>query len=213
MPDGRQDDKPAIADAAALRAYYGPPSDLSLGKQIDHIDRHLAEFIGLSPFLVMATSGTGGVGADASPRGDFPGFVKVLDSGTLAIPDRPGNNRLDSISNLMANPDVGLIFFIPGVNETVRINGRARLSTDPDLLARMEAHGKPPRAAILIEVVEAYTHCAKALIRSKLWDDDYRIERSRLPTPGQWLRDHANTGKTAEEYDAGVLESRKNRMW
>ncbi|MGE4220183.1 MAG: pyridoxamine 5'-phosphate oxidase family protein [Alphaproteobacteria bacterium] len=211
MPDGRNDTE--IADAEALRAHYGAPSAISQGKQIDHIDRHIAEFIGLSPFLVMATSGPGGVGADASPRGDFPGFVKVLDPKTLAIPDRPGNNRLDSIANLVANPDVGLIFFIPGVNETIRVNGRARLTTDPDLLATMEAHGKPPRAAILIEVVEAYTHCAKALIRSKLWEDDYRIERSRLPTPGEWLRDHAKTGMTAAEYDAGVLESRKTRMW
>ncbi|MEJ0067875.1 MAG: MSMEG_1061 family FMN-dependent PPOX-type flavoprotein [Pseudomonadota bacterium] len=151
-----------------LRALYGEPSGLAVVKQIDHIDPHCRHFIGLSPFLCLGSADSEGR-QDVSPRGDMPGFVQVLDDHTLAIPDRPGNNRLDSLSNLQINPNVALIFLVPGVDETLRVNGLASLSTDPALLASMAVNGKAPKAAIKVAVREVYFHCGKALKRSKLW--------------------------------------------
>ena len=137
----------------------------------------------------------------------------MIDANTVMIPDRPGNNRLDTLSNVIANPDVGLIFFVPGVDETARLNGRARIEADPEKLAEFAVNGNAPRAAILVDVREAYLHCAKALKRSKLWEDDYKIERSELPTLGRMVSDQVNGEISVEDADAGIEVSYRDRMW
>jgi PPOX class probable FMN-dependent enzyme len=176
-----------ITDAQALRALYPEPRERALKKQLTTIDVHARRFIELSPFVVLASAGTAGV--DASPRGGAPGFVRVLDAGTLWIPDSPGNNRLDSLRNIVERGDVGLLFLIPGVDETLRINGRATLTTDPDTLARCADAKRTPKLVIRVDVREVYLHCAKAFMRSKLWASDSRVPRDTLPTMGQMLSD------------------------
>jgi uncharacterized protein len=152
-----------------LETCYGEPSKGALLKEFDYLDLYHSQFIGLSPFLVMASSLPGGP-ADASPRGGAPGFVKVLDQKTLLLPDRPGNDRVDSLHNVLANPYVGLLFFVPGKNETLRINGVSRITTEQVHLAPLIEGTKVPRSGLLITVQEAYFHCGKALSRAKLWD-------------------------------------------
>src|ERR1700722_9518011 len=144
-------DGDTVENKAELRAQYGAPNDRAVRKQLAKLDAHCHNFIALSPFLVIATSGADGL-ADASPRGDAPGFVAVLDDSTLLIPDRPGNNRVDSLGNILDNPGVGLIFFVPGINETVRVNGHARITTDAALLAPLAVHGKAPRSGLIVEI-------------------------------------------------------------
>jgi len=180
-----------------LRGLYPPVSPLAVKKCIDRLDKHCVNFISLSPFLCIGTSGADSK-ADVSPRGDPPGFVQVLDPNTIAIPDRPGNNRLDTFSNVLQNPNVGILFMIPGIDETLRINGLARLSTEPDLLARMQVDGKTPKAAMVVDVKEAFLHCAKAFRRSKLWTDDYRKPRDALPTLGKMIIDQVAPDKSDE---------------
>ncbi len=172
----------------ALRAMYGEMSDLVRQKSIDHLDRHCRAFIALSPFLVIG-SASADRQADVSPRGDAPGFVKVIDGRTLAIPDRPGNKRIDTLRNVAENPEVALIFLVPGVNETLRVNGTASITTDPALLAGCAVQGKVPQSALVVRVREAFLHCAKALIRSKLWDARAQVERSVLPSLGTMIAD------------------------
>jgi len=196
----------------ALRELYPAQSKIVRMKCLSAIDEHIAKFIALSPFLVIGSNHPDS-GTDVSPRGDAPGFVQVIDANTVMIPDRPGNNRLDTLSNMMTNPEVGLIFFIPGVEETVRLNGRARIVTDGANLAVFEVNGKAPRAAILIDVREAYLHCAKALKRSKLWEEDYRIDRGDLPTLGKMVSDQINGEISVEDADAGIEISYRDRMW
>jgi len=171
-----------------LRSIYEPPSERVLKKQLPHLEKHSRAFIALAPFFVLASTGKDGR-VDASPRGDAPGFVRVLDDRTLVIPDRPGNNRLDSLGNMLADPHVGMIFFVPGMNETLRVNGTARISTDPELLESMAVQGKLPRSAIVVTVEECYFHCAKALIRSDLWNPAKHIERSAFPSYGTIMTD------------------------
>ncbi|HIN06549.1 MAG TPA: pyridoxamine 5'-phosphate oxidase family protein, partial [Dehalococcoidia bacterium] len=161
----------------------------ALNKQIDRLDTHCRAIIEKSPFLLLGTSDTTGR-CDVSPKGDFPGFVRVLDDRTIAIPDLPGNNRLDTLLNILNNPQVGLIFMIPGMNETLRINGKVRLVRDAKLLESMAYQGKLPKLAIVVDVKEVFTHCPKAFLRSKLWSEDYRIERSELPSFAEILKDH-----------------------
>jgi len=177
-----------IADEAALRGLYKSPSRLALMKELDHLDRHCQRFIELSPFLCLATSREDG-GADNSPRGDAPGFVEVIDDKTLIMPDRPGNNRIDSLSNITHNPHVGLLFFIPGFTETLRLNGKARLVTAPDLLARHEVDGRKPSLVVVVTVDQVFLQCSKALIRSRLWQHDAKADRKLLPTLGQMIAD------------------------
>ncbi|SLN43678.1 pyridoxamine 5'-phosphate oxidase family protein [Oceanibacterium hippocampi] len=208
-PDGMAD---AFADEAALREAYGEPSEIVRRKQLPALEKHCRNFIAQSPFLCMATSDAEGR-ADVSPRGDPPGFVQVLDDHTLLIPDRPGNKRLDSLRNILANPRVGLIFFIPGVNETLRVNGWARIVRDGEALAPLAVNGKAPLSGILVTVEEAYLHCAKALIRSRLWGEDYRVAKGDFPTLGQMLADQVETGRSVSELDAVMEESIRDRLY
>jgi PPOX class probable FMN-dependent enzyme len=201
-----------VNDEETLRSLYPPQSELRRKTILDRLDQHCRDFIGHSPFLVLATVGADG-GVDASPRGDAPGFVQVLDERTLAIPDRRGNNRLDSMSNITASARVGLLFFIPGVGETLRINGRARITTDTELAAGMVVQGKAPSAVILVEVEQAFLHCAKALIRSHLWDDDYRLDRPAFPSLGRMLTDQAREGSDAAATEANIEQAYRERLY
>jgi PPOX class probable FMN-dependent enzyme len=185
---------------ASLRALYGPVGERSARKQLDRLDRHCRRFVELSPFVLLSSTGPDGLG-DVTPRGDAPGFVAIEDDRTLLIPDRPGNNRLDSLTNIVERPGVGLLFLVPGVDETLRVNGTAEIHADPALLARFAVDGKVPRTVLKITVREAYLHCAKAFMRSRLWDPAARIDRSTLPSMGEMLRDQLSLseGETQAE--------------
>ena len=177
-----------LTDQAALRDHYGTVHPLAVRKVLPRLDQHCRAFIALSPFAVLATADGRG-NADASPRGDAPGFVAVLDDVTLLLPDRPGNNRVDSYGNILVHPGVGLLFFVPGIDETLRVNGRARVITDGDLLAPLVAQRKMPVAGLLIDVDEVFFHCAKALMRSRLWDPATQVERKVFPSLGEIIAD------------------------
>ena len=165
-----------------------------MNKQIDHLDQHCRAIIAKSPFLLLGTSDTTGR-CDVSPKGDYPGFVRVLDDTTLAIPDLPGNNRLDTLTNLLHNPQVGLLFMIPGMHETLRVNGTVRLVRDAALLESLAFQGKRPKLAIVVEVQEVFSHCPKAFLRSQLWAVESQIDRRELPSFAEILRDHAALGE------------------
>jgi len=197
-----------ITSVEALRAIYPSPSERALKKQLDKLDRHCRSFIGLSPFVVISSVGADGL-ADASPRGDRPGFVQIIDDHTVAIPDWPGNNRLDTLSNIIVRPSVGLLFLVPGVDETLRVNGEAELRDDEDLRSLFERSGKLPRLAILVHVKEAYLHCAKALMRSRLWDPTSRIERNLLPTMNEMLQDQIGAAGPIEPQEDMIERYRK----
>jgi hypothetical protein len=192
-----------------LRERYDPPSDRAVRKQLAALDGHCRTFIAKSPFLVMGTAGGDG-SLDVSPKGDAPGFVAVLDDRTLLVPDRPGNNRLDGMRNILDNPHVGLLFFIPGVKETLRVNGRVRITTDQTLLAPLAVQGRTPKTGLLVEIDEVYLHCAKALIRSKLWDPASQIDRATLPSLGKMIADQIGADvaeserRTEEAYRTGL---------
>src|SRR5260370_9401863 len=181
-------DGETIGSKAELRAGYGERRERSVQKELTKLDAHCRQLIAHSPFLGIATAGADGLG-DCSPRGDAPGFVAVLDDTTVLIPDRLGNNRTDSLRNIIDNPGVGLLFLPPGVNETLRVNGLSRITTDAALLAPLAAQGKAPRSGLLVEVKEAYLQCGKALIRSKLCDPETQIERASFPSLGKSLPD------------------------
>jgi len=188
-----------IDEGEALRGLFGAPMELAVRKSLVALDKHCRDFIARSPFLCIGTSGSSGR-ADVSPRGDPPGFVHVLDDRTLIIPDRPGNNRLDTMSNILENPNVGLLFFIPGFDETLRVNGKATIVRDEAVLARAEVNGKRPKVAIRVEVEEAFLHCAKALRRSRLWDPSSRVDRRTMPSIGRMILEQTAPagGKPAE---------------
>jgi PPOX class probable FMN-dependent enzyme len=197
-----------IEDPRQLREIYGAPSERSLKKQLSRLDKHCRAFIARSPFLVMATADEAGH-CDASPKGDAPGFVQVLDDETLLIPDRLGNNRADTIGNLLTRSGVGLIFFVPGLDETLRVNGRARITTDPTLLA---VNRKVPRSGILVTAEEVYFHCGKALIRSDLWNPEKQLRRSDFPSLGKILADQIG-GISVEESERVTAEGYKTRLY
>ncbi len=182
-----------IESTAALRALYPDAKARALNKQLERLDPHCTRFIGLSPFVVIASAGGDGR-LDASPRGGEPGFVHVVDETTLLVPDAPGNNRLDSLTNIVAYGRIGLLFLIPGVDETLRVNGLARLTDDAKVVGRFATERRTPKIAIEVRVEEAYLHCAKALMRSRLWSDASRVDRSVLPSMGQMI--HDQTGAT-----------------
>lgn len=204
MPD-------TLHTAESLRDHYEPAIERARLKTLTRLDAHCRRFIELSPFLCLGTSAEGG--ADVTPRGDQPGFVHILDDNTIAIPDWRGNNRLDSLTNVAANPQVGLLFLIPGVTETLRVNGDAVISVDRRLLDRWEVNGKHPASALVVTVREAYVHCGKALIRSKLWDEQSKIDRAALPTYGQMLKDHTRIADSAEEIERSVQDAYNTRLY
>lgn len=198
---------------AALREIYGTPGELAAKKQLTYLDKHAKRFLELCPFLVISTQGADGLG-DVSPKGDAPGFVAVLDDRTILIPDRPGNNRIDTLGNLTENPGVGILFMIPGVNETLRINGRAKVIADTGMLTRFAVRERLPKTGILVEVEEMYLHCAKALVRSKLWEDDYKVERKVLPSLGQMIADQVeDTSVDVAAADKRIADSEKNNLY
>lgn len=187
-----------IEDLAALRALHHQPMSRATDKVLRSLDTHCRQIVALSPFCLIATQGHGG--ADVSPRGDPAGFVRLLDDTTLLLPDRVGNNRLDAMTNLLSNPRIGLLFLVPGMNETLRINGTARITDDPRLLAPCAVDGRPPKVGIVVAVEEAFLHCAKALVRSGLWDASRHIDRERLPSYAEMLLDQVR-GLTIAEND------------
>jgi len=195
----------------SLREQYGPPLERARLKTLSSLDQHCRRFIELSPFVCIGSSSPDG--ADVTPRGDRPGFVLILDNSTLALPDWPGNNRLDTLVNITANPQVGMLFLIPGVDETLRVNGTAIISTDAELLSRWQVNDRHPKSALVITVREAFLHCGKALIRSRLWHDDHKIDRSQLPTYGQMLKDQIEICDSAEEIQTSVTEAYRNRLY
>jgi PPOX class probable FMN-dependent enzyme len=190
-----------VGSLEELVAIYDAPLPRVLQKEVNALDEHCRAFIAASPFLLLATYSDAN-GADVSPRGDTAGWVEVADETTLLLPDRRGNNRIDSLRNIVLSPAVGLLFMVPGVNETLRVNGRAHLSTDPDLLARFVVSGKTPRTVIVVSVVEAFMQCARALVRSDLWNPAKHVERTELPSMGTILEAHTCGAFDAAEYDA-----------
>ena len=187
-----------INDVAELSALYGPALERSVRKQIDHLDGYCRAFIAASPLVVV---GTQNGAADTSPRGDVPGFVKVVDDHTLLIPDRRGNNRLDTLTNIVRNPAIGLLFLIPGINEAFRVNGEAVLSRDPTLLEQFSVEGKLPRTVIVVNVKEAYIHCSRALIRADLWNPAKHASRGAVPSMGTVMAAHTCGFVDAEAFD------------
>lgn len=181
--------------AADLATIYPAPVPKVIAKALPSIDAHAANFIALSPFCVLASSGPDG-SVDASPRGGNPGFIRVVSPNEVMMPDRPGNNRIDSFQNILGGGGhVQLIFFVPGINDTLRVSGIGRLRADPALLASMEEFGKPPRAVLSIEVSEVYFHCGKALMRSKLWSAEAQVERSVFPSIAEVVYDQTKIGE------------------
>ncbi len=196
-----------ITDAAALRRILGEPTPVVVSKIADRLNALTRQFIERSPFLCVATASPGG-GLDVSPRGDPAGFVRILDERTLLIPDRPGNRIADTLTNLLADPRIALLFLIPGVGDTFRVNGTAQIVDDEELLAPSAVEGKPPRLGLLVSVQEAYTQCPKALIRSELWNPQRHIERSQLPRSGDILR-----SLTDPEFDADGYERERTERY
>ncbi len=202
---------PAITSIDQLRTVYAQPTERALKKQLAQIDRHCRSFVELSPYVVLCTSDPEG-NLDASPRGGAAGFCKVADEHTLLIPDRPGNNRLDSFSNIVATGRVGLLFFVPGVDEMLRVNGSAELRTDEDLRAQCVEQGKPAQVVLSVKVREAYLHCAKSIMRSGLWKMETQIPRSTLPSLGEMIRDQTG-GATAAETQEQMVERYKAQLY
>ncbi|WP_371867408.1 pyridoxamine 5'-phosphate oxidase family protein [Pseudoduganella guangdongensis] len=194
-----------------LEALFGEVGQASIQKEQAFIHPHYRAMIEASPFAVLATSGPGGL--DASPRGDTPGFVVVEDEQTLLLPDRRGNNRIDSLRNLIADPRMALLFLIPGLGETLRVNGTARISVAPELLQRFAVDGKPPKCVLVIRVETAYFQCARAIQRSRLWLDSANGLAAGLPSPGTMLADFSNAQINAEQYDRELPERQRTTLY
>lgn len=201
-----------IASVDELRQHYGQKSARAAAKEVAALDGHCRNLIAHSPFVLIGSSDGNG-NADVTPKGDRPGFVAVLDDTTLAIPDRPGNNRLDTWENVLVNPAVGLLFLIPGMDETLRVNGVASITVDEELRQRFSVDGKVPASVLLVEVKTAYMHCAKAFMRSELWKPASWPDRSSLPTLGTILKDHCALPVTAEATDESLANSYAKTMW
>jgi PPOX class probable FMN-dependent enzyme len=202
-----------IESEEELRALIGTPSELVKRKTINHLDHNCKNFISKSPFLVISTADNSG-SCDVSPRGDMPGFVLVLNENYLIIPERPGNKRMDTMLNILSNPQIGLQFLIPGLGETLRVNGKAYLVKDPELLEQMAAKGKTPLIGIGVEVEECYMHCAKALIRSGLWEPNTWPDKEILPSAAKIIFEHANLPDSSPEtVENGLKESYAKRLY
>nr|WP_273729291.1 pyridoxamine 5'-phosphate oxidase family protein [Brucella gallinifaecis] len=205
-----------VNDEQTLRALFEPTHSLALAKCQDSLGVHAREFIRRSPFLCIGSQNTEGK-ADVSPRGDPPGFVKVLDEHTLAIPDRPGNNRLDTLANIIANPNVGLLFIVPGFDDTLRVNGRATITRDPSVLSHMKVADRMPKLAIIVSVSEVFLHCAKAFRRSRLWNQEARQNRSEMPSLIKMILDET-TGAPSDQdemqrMDDGLEEDYRRTLY
>ncbi len=200
-----------VTSLGELRGHYEEPSEAAVKKQIDRLDDFCRRFIALSPFVCLSTADADGR-VDCSPRGDAPGFVKVCDDRRLLLPDRRGNNRIDSLQNIVSNPHVGLLFLIPGVDETLRINGRASIVTDTARLEPLTAQGKVPTSALEVTAEEIYFHCGKALKRSRLWAPETQIERSAFPSLGEIIAGQTRL-MSKEDCDAYIQESYEKRMY
>jgi len=203
-----------IASHDELRTIYKTPEPTagSIRKELKQLDHHCRSFIARSPFVLIGSSDGAG-NADVTPKGDKPGFAAILDDNTIAIPDRPGNNRLDTLENIILNPAVGLLFLIPGMNETLRVNGVAKITVDAALRERLAAEGKPPISVVIVTVKSAYMHCAKAFMRSELWKPESWPARSSMPTLGQIMRDQLAVDQSAAETDQRLDEAYKQTMW
>ena len=199
-----------ITTLEALAALYGQPSGAAILKEAPRLTVPYRKIIEASPFFSLATSGPGGL--DCSPRGDAPGFVRVLDDKTLAIPDRRGNNRTDSLSNIIHDPRVALLFLIPGVSETLRVNGRAEIRIEPELLASFEVNGKLPRSVLVVRIESVYFQCAKSITRSRLWDPASQPVRASLPTAGQMVAAMVSDFDSAS-YDAAAPARHKAELY
>ncbi len=197
-------------DETRLREVLGEPAELVRNKIADRLNPLTRQFVERSPFVVVATGRPDG-GLDVSPRGDPAGFVRILDERTLLLPDRPGNKLADTLTNLLEDDRIALLFLIPGVNDTFRVNGRARIVDDPEVLAPSTIEGKAPRLGILVEVEEAYTQCPKALLRSALWNSERHIDRSELPSSGEILRSTADPELDVDEYEEARGERYRRR--
>lgn len=200
-----------VTDLAVLEGIYGEPGERAVWKEIDHLNDDYCAFVKASPFVILASVGHGST--DCSPRGDPAGFVSILDQRTLALPDRPGNNRIDTLRNIVADPRVSLLFLIPGIGETLRVNGRAHISVDPELLASFEINGKVPRTVIVVSVQAVYFHCSKALIRSDLWNPANHMPRNQLPTAGQMHRRLSGGTFDNIAYDQALPERTRSELY
>jgi PPOX class probable FMN-dependent enzyme len=199
-----------IRTVGELRAVYGEPHQRSVAKEIPYLNEQYQAFVKASPFIILASSGADGI--DCSPKGDAPGFVRILDEKTLAIPDRPGNNRVDNLLNIIADPRVSLLFLVPGIGETLRVNGRAEISSDAELLQSFAVNGKPPRTVLLVSVQAVYFHCARALVRSKLWDPAQHLPRGAMPSAGDMISAICE-GFDGENYDRELPERVKKSLY
>jgi hypothetical protein len=193
-------DAGTITDEGALRAFLGSPTELVAAKIADRLNDLTRRFVEVSPFVCVATARPDG-GLDVSPRGDPPGFVRIVDERTLLLPERPGNRLADTLTNVLADPRIAILFLIPGIGDTFRVNGRAAVVDDPELLAPSAIAGKAPRLGIRVSIEEAYTQCPKAIIRSELWNPERHIDRSELPSPGEIMRAVADPSLDPGEYD------------
>lgn len=194
-----------------LDALYGKKNPNSIVKEIDHLSDGYRKLIEAAPFVAIATGGPDGF--DCSPKGDAPGFVRILDDKTLAIPDRPGNNRLDGFRNILRDPRIALLFLIPGVGETFRVNGRASISIDPDLMESFAVNGKLPRSVLIVHIETAFFHCSKAIVRSKLWSEETKIDRKSLPSTGTILAELSHGELGGETYDREASEKIKAQLY
>lgn len=194
-----------------LDALYGKKNPNSIVKEIDHLSDGYRKLIEAAPFVAIATGGPDGF--DCSPKGDAPGFVRILDDKTLAIPDRPGNNRLDGFRNILRDPRIALLFLIPGVGETFRVNGRASISIDPDLMQSFAVNGKLPRSVLIVHIETAFFHCSKAIVRSKLWSEETKIDRKSLPSTGTILAELSHGELGGETYDREAPEKIKEQLY
>jgi len=200
-----------ITSIEQLQSLYGEKLPTSVIKEIDHINDGYRKLIEAAPFVAIATSGPEGL--DCSPKGDAPGFVRILDDKTLAIPDRPGNNRIDSFRNIMRDPRIALLFLIPGIGETLRVNGRASISIDPDLMQSFAVGGKLPRSILIVHIESIYFHCSKAIVRSKLWEEATKIDRKSLPSTGTIIADLSSGKFGGEIYDREAPERIKAQLY
>ena len=194
-----------------LEALYGQPHGPAVVKEIDHISSGYRKLIEAAPFVAVATGGPEGL--DCSPKGDAHGFVRILDEKTLAIPDRPGNNRIDGFRNIMRDPRIALLFLIPGVGETLRVNGRAAISVDPELMQSFAVNGKLPRCVLIVHIESVYFHCSKAIVRSKLWDAETKIDRKSLPSTGAIVAELSQGKFDGEAYDRAMPQRIKAQLY